>query len=65
MVKKGLNLTTEETTQLIQTLKEYRDVFACSYKDMPRIDPEIAEHTIPLFPGVKPVKQKLRRMKLT
>lgn len=29
----------------------------------PGIDTEIAKHTIPLIPGMKPVKQKLRRMK--
>ncbi|XP_058217334.1 uncharacterized protein LOC131328405 [Rhododendron vialii] len=30
---------------------------------MPRIDPEIVEHRILLYPNAKPVKQKLRRMK--
>ena len=30
---------------------------------MPGINREIAQHTIPLIPGMKPVKQKLRRMK--
>lgn len=63
MVRIGLSLSVVERTQLIETLKEYRDVFAWSYKDMPGIDPEIAEHTIPLVLGAKPVKQKLRRMK--
>ena len=31
---------------------------------MPGIDHEIAQHTIPLISGSKPVKQILRRMKL-
>jgi hypothetical protein len=31
---------------------------------MPRIDPDIVQHRIPTLPEVKPVKQKLRRMKL-
>lgn len=30
---------------------------------MPGISREIVEHTIPLIPGMKPVKQKWRRMK--
>ena len=30
---------------------------------MPGIDKEIAEHTISLKPTLKPVKQKLKRMK--
>ncbi|CAL0322465.1 unnamed protein product [Lupinus luteus] len=38
------------------------DVFAWSYKDMPGLDPNIVSHKIPLYPGVEPKKQKLRRM---
>ena len=62
-VKIGLTLNPEERSILIATLKEFEDVFAWSYKDMPGIDREIAEHTIPLNPMSKPVKQKLKRMK--
>ncbi|CAL0299382.1 unnamed protein product [Lupinus luteus] len=39
------------------------DVFAWSYKDMSGLDPNIASHKIPLYPGVEPKKQKLRRMR--
>ena len=31
---------------------------------MPRIDTDIVQHCIPTDPTMKPVKQKLRRMKL-
>lgn len=62
-VQIGLTLSTQERDDLITLLKAYIDVFAWSYRDMPGIDPEIAQHTIPLVPGAKPVKQKLRRMK--
>ena len=62
-VQIGLTLSSEEKTELVTVLKEFKDVFAWSYEDMPGIDPEIAEHKIPLIPESKPVKQKLRRMK--
>lgn len=35
------DLSPEEEDLLIRTLKEYRDVFAWSYKDLKGIDPEI------------------------
>lgn len=42
----GLSLTPEEQDALTKLLQEYTDVFAWSYKDMPGIDREIAEHKI-------------------
>ena len=50
-VQIGLVLNPQERTELIATLKEYKDVFAWSYEDMPGIDPDIAQHTIPLIMG--------------
>ncbi|RDX84865.1 hypothetical protein CR513_34014, partial [Mucuna pruriens] len=44
-------------------LKEYADVFAWSYQDMPSLDREIVEHKLPLVLGSTPVKQQLRRMR--
>ena len=52
-----------EIIELINLLTEFIDVFSWSYEDMPVISRDIAQHTIPLIPGMKPVKQKLRRMK--
>ena len=62
-VKIGLTLSQDERKELINLLSEFVDVFAWSYQDMPGIDRDIAQHTIPLIPGMKPVKQKLCRMK--
>ena len=45
-----------EREALIQLFKEYVDVFAWSYQDMPSIDPNIASHKIPTFPDVEPKK---------
>src|SRR6185503_6808922 len=62
-VKIGLTLSQDERKGLINLLSEFVDVFSLSYQDMPGIDRDIAQHTIPLIPGMKLVKQKPRRMK--
>src|ERR1044072_345932 len=46
--------------KLIDLLKEYVDVFAWSYQDMPGLDTSIVEHHFPLKPECPPVTQKLR-----
>ena len=38
----GLTLSPQERDELVATLKEFWDVFAWSYEDMPGIDPDIA-----------------------
>ncbi|RDY04538.1 hypothetical protein CR513_11723, partial [Mucuna pruriens] len=43
--------------RLVESLKEYADVFAWSYRDMPGLDTTIMDHKLPLIPNV------LRRMK--
>ena len=48
---------------MIILLQEYEEIFAWSYEDMPGIDTDIVQHHIPTDPTIKPVKQKLRRMK--
>ena len=45
-------------------LTKFKEVFAWSYEDMPGIDTDIVQYCIPIDPTMKPVKQKLRRMKL-
>ena len=59
----GSFFTGKEQEALVNLLKEYVDVFAWSYQDMPGLDPSIVEHRIPLDPELKPLKQKLRRIK--
>ncbi|KAI5433245.1 hypothetical protein KIW84_020505 [Lathyrus oleraceus] len=46
---------------LIELLREYVDVFAWSYEDMPGLDTDIVQHFLPLKPECVPVKQKLIR----
>ncbi|MCO5613438.1 hypothetical protein L7F22_067714 [Adiantum nelumboides] len=48
----------EEEKLLVATLKEYKDVFAWSYKDLKGVDPSICQHTIPLQSDAKPNRQR-------
>ena len=63
LVQIGSTLSSEERERLVALLKDFKDVFAWSYEDMPGIDPEIVQHWIPLDPEARPVKQKLRRIR--
>jgi len=60
-VKIGASLDPTVKKQIIELLKEYVDVFARSYRDMPGLATDIVVHQLPLKPECLPVKQKLRR----
>jgi len=62
-VKIGAGLTKEMKLQLYTLLKEFKDIFAWSYKDMLGLDPENVQHRLPLKLECHPIKQRLRRMK--
>jgi hypothetical protein len=62
-VKIGTCSTIEQKEALIALLREFHEIFAWSYQDMPGLDTDIVVHKIPLKPECKPVKQALRRMK--
>ena len=64
MIQVSNTLTTSEKDALVALLTEFKEVFAWSYEDMPEIDTDIAQHCIPIDPTIRPIKQKLRRMKL-
>ncbi|RDX73875.1 hypothetical protein CR513_46446, partial [Mucuna pruriens] len=49
--------------RLIELLREYEDIFAWSYRDMPGLDTTIVEHKLPLIPNAILVQKQLRRMK--
>src|SRR3954465_3205774 len=57
----GSLLDADIKSKLTDLLKEYVDVFAWSYQDMPGLDTHIVQHYLPLKPECPPVKQKLRR----
>jgi len=60
-VKIGTSLTKDMQERLYSFLREFNDVFAWSYQDMPWLDPDIVQHKLPLKPKCSPIKQKLRR----
>ena len=53
-----VDLSKEEESDLITLLKEYKDCFAWSYKDMKAVPPEVVQHTIPIRDDAKPVQQR-------
>ena len=57
LVKINKSLFEEERRKLIALLKEYKDVFAWSYQEMPGLSPTLVTHNLKLDPNAKPVKQ--------
>jgi hypothetical protein len=56
----GENCSLEEVQIYMGLFKQFCDVFAWSYDEIPSIDPRIIEHEIMTYPDAKPVWQKLR-----
>ncbi|KAL5567230.1 hypothetical protein UlMin_030394 [Ulmus minor] len=56
----GSSLTGQLRTDLINFLRDHRDVFAWSHEDMPGIDPKVIVHRLNIDPSFRPVKQKRR-----
>ncbi|KAG8480467.1 hypothetical protein CXB51_024656 [Gossypium anomalum] len=63
VVKIGTCIAEETKRDLVELLREFKDVFAWSYQDMPGLSPDIAVHYLPIREYCKPVQQKLRRMR--
>ena len=53
-------LTENFERDLISLLKEYQDVFAWSYKDMPGLNTSLITHKLAINPTFKPIKQVAR-----
>ena len=54
------NLLQPEKNQLIALLKEYADVFAWEYDEIPGLDPNLVVYALNVEPGVKLVIQPIR-----
>jgi hypothetical protein len=52
----GADFSPEEVQIYIDLFKEFHDIFAWSYEEMPSIDPKIVEHEIITYPDAKPVR---------
>ncbi|GAA0163932.1 hypothetical protein LIER_19686 [Lithospermum erythrorhizon] len=50
-------LTTEEEAEYVAFLKEFKDVFAWTYKEMPGPDPKVVVHHLAMKESIKPSKQ--------
>ena len=61
-IRVGANLESSVKSRLVQMLRDYMEVFAWSYKDMPGLDTDIVVHRLPTKEDCPPVKQKVRRM---
>jgi hypothetical protein len=55
----GADCSPEKIQIYMDLFKEFHDVFAWSYEEMPSIDPKIVEHEITTYLDAKPVQQKL------
>ena len=62
-VKIGVNFPRDMKLELVALLREFKEIFAWSYQDMPGLDIKIVVHRILLRPKCPPVWQALRRMK--
>ena len=56
----GADCSQDEIREYNELFKEFCDIFAWSYDEMPGIDPRIVEHEIKTYPNAKPVQQRLR-----
>ena len=54
------SLTEREKSELILLLKEFKDVFAWDYNEMPRLDLGLVVHTLNVDPKAKPIAQSAR-----
>ncbi|KAH0636032.1 hypothetical protein KY290_036427 [Solanum tuberosum] len=57
------SLASDEEKAFVDLLKEYKDVFAWSYKEMPGLDPKVAVHHLTVKSGARPIKQAQRRFR--
>ena len=58
----GKNCSADKSEAYKALFKEFHDIFAWSYKEMPGIDPSTMVHEIKTYPSAKPVRQKLRQV---
>ncbi|KAL5555336.1 hypothetical protein UlMin_037572 [Ulmus minor] len=58
--KIGSSLTGQLRTNLINFLRDHRDVFSWSHEDMPRIDPKVIVHRLNIDPSFRPANGNWR-----
>ena len=64
IVKIGTPSTSNLGHALLNLLKEYIDIFAWTYANMPSLDTDLVTHKLPTNLDIHPTKQKPRRLRL-
>ena len=54
------SLTEKEKLELILLLREFKDIFAWDYSEMPGLDPGLVAHTLNVDPEAKPMAQSAK-----
>ena len=52
----GADCSPDEIKEYTKLFKEFCDIFAWSYKEMPGINPHIVKHEIKNYPNAKPIR---------
>ena len=55
----GAECSHAEIQEYMELFKEFHDIFAWSYDEIPGIDPNIVKYEIKTYPNAKPVRQRL------
>jgi hypothetical protein len=61
-IKIGKACTEKERKEIVELVREYKDVFAWSYDKLKTFDQNVLNHEIPLRMDAKPFRQRLRFM---
>lgn len=56
----SVSLTEMEKAELVLLLKEFKDVFAWEYNEMPGLDPRLVAHTLNVDQEARPITQPAR-----
>ena len=57
----GTLLTKKEKDELMNFLRKNKDVFAWSHRDIPGVDPSMAEHKLNIDPRCPPIRHNKKR----
>jgi hypothetical protein len=61
-VKIGKGTTEKETKEILNLIREFKDIFSWNYDELKAYRGDVIQHAIPLIEGAKPFQQKLRHI---
>jgi hypothetical protein len=62
MVKIGKGTTKAKRSEILDLIRQFKDVFTWTYDDLKAYRSDVIQHTIPLVDGAKPFRQNLRHI---